>query len=249
MNQIDLSFIASKLESFEETIIYKLIDRAQYCRNQVAYKKGKSGFGKEESRSLMELRVYYQENMDSIFGRYCIPEERPFNTLLSPPKRQIELSQKDLYIDNFNKINLTSSILPKYLDLISAICPKGDDGHYGSSVEYDVYALQAISRRIHFGAMYVAESKFRASPSEYQKLIDHNDKDGLLKRLTRPEVESRIIERIAKKTSALQTCSNSNTRNIITPESIVDFYKNTVIPLTKEGEIIYLLNRKEELNT
>ncbi len=246
MNQIDLTFIASRLESFEETIISKLIDRAQYSINQVAYERGNSGFENENHRCLMDLRLFYQEEMDSLFGRFCVPEERPFNKNLTPAGRRVATGHTILCIDEFNRVNLTSKITPRYMELIRCICPDGDDGQYGSSTEHDVYSLQAISRRVHFGAMYVAECKYRSAPTTYQNLIAQNDRNGLLKQLTRPEVEEKIVERILEKTTALQTCSDSRTRNIIQPESMAKLFKDTIIPLTKEGEILYLLNRKQD---
>lgn len=43
---------------------------------------------------------------------------------------------------------------------VTGITEVGDDGNYGSSAMYDVFCLQALSRRIHFGK-FVAEAKFR----------------------------------------------------------------------------------------
>jgi chorismate mutase len=94
--------------------------------------------------------------MDARFGRYCVPEERPFCKDLPKPRRKVNLPEYDLVIDDFNKINLTESIKSRYIELVPLICQPGDDGQYGSSVENDVYALQAISRLIHYGALFVA---------------------------------------------------------------------------------------------
>lgn len=35
--------------------------------------------------------------------------------------------------------------------ILPAVCPSGDDGHYGSSANADIIALQAISKRVHYG--------------------------------------------------------------------------------------------------
>lgn len=242
--ELDLAVIAARLEGLEETIIHKLIDRAQFAHNPSVYKKGESGFtGNFGSYSLFELRLVAQERMDSEFGRFCVAEERPFTKDLPPPRRVVNLPETGLYLDNFEKINLTEKILSSYLKLVPLFCKDKSDGHFGSSVEHDVYALQAIARRIHFGAAYVAESKYRAAPDLYDELIDKNDVGSMLIHLTRPEVEEKIIHRVGLKARALQSNVNHLIRNVINPDLIVSYYKEWIIPLTKEGEIAYLLNR------
>ena len=39
--------------------------------------------------------------------------------------------------------------------------------------------------------------------------------------------------------------ANSAIRRVIDPDHIVDFYRSCIIPLTKKGEVLYLLNRKK----
>jgi len=243
MAQFDLHLIAAHLEGLEETIISKLIDRAQFYANLRVYKKGQSGFVNENRLSLFEIRLLYQERMDSQFGRFCVPEERPFDKKLPRPRRVAKLPSTGLKIAGYDKINVTRDILPDYLNLIPQICRKGVDGHFGSSVEHDVYAVQAISRRIHYGAMFVAECKFKTEPALYRKLITKRDIGTLTENLTRIEVEERIIGRIHEKVEKAQANVNTEVRVVIDPQVVVDFYRNTIIPLTKKGEIMYLLNR------
>jgi chorismate mutase len=54
MVQINLSTITDQLEGLEETIVFKLIDRAQYKMNSVVYEHGKSGFDGSGNKSLYE---------------------------------------------------------------------------------------------------------------------------------------------------------------------------------------------------
>jgi chorismate mutase len=239
---MELSNIASILESLEETIIFKLIDRAQFSSNSVIYESGKSEFPGEE-RSLFELRIFYQESMDAIFGRFMCPEERPFCKDLPVSKRDVTPQFPELDIDNFNKINLTEKIKNDYLSLIPEICINGDDNQYGSSVEHDIYALQAISRRIHFGSFFITECKFQDDPEGYIQLIKERNSEEILKKLTRPEIEEKILSRVREKVAYAQEKVNRNIRKIINPDIILNFYKKSIIPLTKEGEILYLYNR------
>ena len=240
---MDLQNIAAVLEGLEETIIHRIIDRAQFSINRVIYAPGKSGFDGAGERSLLEVRLEKQEEMDGEFGRFTVAEERPFSEHPPPPKRRIPREEGSLAIDDFNSVNLTGEILDAYTGMIPDICRGDDDGHYGSSVEHDVAALQAISRRIHFGAFYVAESKFSSKPAEYRRYIEKRDRDALVGLLTRREVELKILERVRAKVDAIQRRINSEVRRPVDPEVIMRFYEEKIIPLTKEGELCYLLKR------
>ncbi len=243
MDRFELTHIAAILEGLEETIIFKLIDRAQFAHNAVVYEPDQSGFEGADGASLLHLRLLRNETMDAEFGRFHVPEERPFMTGLPAPKRKIVLPINGLHVVDYDAVNMTPQILASYLDLIPKICLPGDDGHYGSSVEHDVAALQAVARRIHFGAFYVAESKHQSAPEKYERLARKGDRAGLLASLTRADVEEKILSRVADKVSRIQADINKEVRRIVPPEAIMSFYRESVIPLTKEGEIRYFLHR------
>ena len=244
MSAPNLAQIAADLESLEETIILRLIDRAQFRRNPTAYLSGCSGFEGEKELSLFALRLRCQEEMDARFGRFCAPEERPFNKGLPASRRRVSLPEHCLRIDDFDQVNLSQPILESYLPLVEKICRDGDDRQYGSSVEHDVYAIQAIARRIHYGSLHVAESKYRSDPHAYDAALASNDDAALVRMLTRPEVEGRILARVAEKTAALQISANLDLRHIIDPQVVADYYAAHVIPLTKQGEMRYLRHRR-----
>jgi chorismate mutase len=241
---ISLEIVAARLEGLEETIIARLLDRAQFARNPIAYEAGRSGFSGAGDLSLFELRLRAHEEMDVQFGRFCVPEERPFCAGLTKSRREVHLPDTGLNLKDFDLISQTATLKPAYLNFLDALCPTGDDGQYGSSVEHDVHCLQAISRRIHYGALYVAESKYLASPALYQDLVKNGQKDKVIASLTRAEVEEAILKRVKTKVDQLQAAANPKIRTIIHPEIVVDFYKSTIIPLTKEGEWLYLRHRQ-----
>ncbi|MDR2592699.1 MAG: hypothetical protein LBC59_07830 [Chitinispirillales bacterium] len=245
MPELNLNDIAARLESLEETIIHRLIDRAQWRLNDNAYLQGASGFPGAEQRSLFELRLHSQEEMDAKFGRFCVPEERPFNRDLPKPLRAVSLPDTGVNLKDYDTVNLTEPLLNSYMLILPKICLAGDDGQYGSSVEHDVYAIQAIARRVHYGAIYVAESKFRQDPEGYKKLVETRNRDGLMERLTRKDVEKKIIERVKTKVKNLQAKVNKSIRNTVRYEPIIVYYRDLLIPLTKHGEIVYLFNRVE----
>ncbi len=240
---LDLKLIAARLEGLEETIIAKLIDRAQFRFNESIYLPGSSCFDGETSTSLFHLRLRSQEEMDSRFGRFNVPEERPFCKDLPDCCRKVDIPDAGLHIDDYNKINLSEDILSAYMALLPRLCRPGDDHQHGSSVEHDVYALQAVARRIHYGSLYVAESKFIADPEGYTKLLKAGDIEAVGSKLTRPEVEEKIISRVRSKVEALQQTANPDIRIVIDPDVVVDFYRQHLIPLTKKGEIAYLVQR------
>lgn len=250
MVTLDLSLIAAHLEGLEETIIHRLIDRAQFAANPVAYEKGRSGFAGGGPQSLFDMRLRHQEEMDAVFGRYSVPEERPFHRDLPGASREVTLPESPLQIDDLDAVNLTPQIVAGYQSFLPRLCGLGcdhyqvdDDGQYGSSVEHDVLAIQAIARRVHFGALYVAESKYAADPAGFDRLIDAGDRDGVIAGITRPEVEERILRRVAEKVDYVQATINTTVRRTIDSALVLGLYRDLVIPLTKEGELRYLFNR------
>ena len=243
MTDVRLDHVAAQLEGLEETIIHRLVDRAQFSQNLQVYEAGKSGFSGEPARSLFSLRLFSQESMDAEFGRFQVPEERPFSTGLPAARRVVNLPPSLLVLPDFEAVNLTQEILAAYLPFIRRFCAEGTDRQFGSSVEHDIYALQAISRRIHFGAMYVAEVKYRAETAAYRPLIQAGDRDGLIALLTRPEVEANIVRRVGDKVRYIQAGVNRAVRVLIDNEAVLELYRDTIIPLTKEGEVRYLLAR------
>ncbi|MFP4375974.1 MAG: chorismate mutase [Spirochaetales bacterium] len=252
MNLVDLPLIAARLEGLEETIIHRLIDRAQFAANAPAYNAGESGFPDAGAMSLFDLRLRYQEEMDSPFGRYHVPEERPFHRDLPQAQRHVQLPPSPLHIADLESINLTREIALAYLGFLPELCDVEnrdieDDGHYGSSVEHDVLAIQALARRIHFGALYVAESKYRSAPDTFRRMIDEEDRAGILKGITRPEIEERILKRVAEKVDYIQATANREVRKVVRPRAVLSLYRSVVIPLTKEGEVRYLYQRPAAL--
>ena len=241
---MNLKDIVATLEGLEETIVFKLIDRAQFAQNLSVYEQGKSGFEGAGQASLLDIRLLRHEEMDAEFGRFRAPEERPFNKSLPNPRRAVSLPKSSLEVDDYDVVNVTGEILGAYASLIPGICLPGDDGQYGSSVEHDVFALQAVARRVHFGALYVAESKYRADPETYRGYIRSKDSKGLERLLTRPQVEEEILRRVEKKVVHVQCNINPAVRRHIRPEVVQELYRGHIIPLTKKGEVSYLLNRR-----
>lgn len=241
--KLQLDVIAARLAGLEETLVYKLLDRTQFAGNAGAYAPGQSGFTPPEVASLFDLRLRFQEALDTQFGRYRIPEERPFHRDLPAPRRLPPQTETGLVISDLEVVNVSDSIRTAYLGLLPSLCGTGDDGQWGSSVEHDVICLQALGRRIHFGALYVGESKYRESPERFAALVRARDDDGLLAAITRAEVEERVLARVRAKVEAIQSVSDPVLRRLANPDVVAQFFRTAIIPLTKQGEIAYLYQR------
>lgn len=241
-----LETIAAHLAGLEETLIYKLLDRAQFAGNPGAYRPGQSRFRPNEVASLFELRLQHQEKLDTLFGRYLIPEERPFCVGLPPSRRVPPQAASGLVIRDLETVNVTGPIRGDYLALLPRLCGDEDDGQWGSAVEHDVICLQALARRIHYGALYVGESKYREAPEKFDALVAAGDDPGILAAITRAEVEEKVLSRVKAKVQAVQSVSDPTLRRLVDPQLLVEFFRATIIPLTKEGEVRYLYQRYTE---
>jgi len=141
------------------------------------------------------------EVLHRMVRRYESPEEHAFFPDRLPPRDNAltNLVYPDLLsskpsVNNIN-LNFNKILLEKYINVIvPATCTPGDDEQYGSTVTEDIAILQTLSKRIHYGK-FVAESKYRSDPEQYQKLVDAGDADGVMALLTNSEVEARLLTR------------------------------------------------------
>lgn len=78
--------------------------------------------------------------------------------------------------------------------IVGRLCNAGDDEQHGSSVLCDIVAMQALSRRIHYGK-FVAESKFLSDPEKYTELVRDGKACEIVDLLTNVEVERRVLRR------------------------------------------------------
>lgn len=239
-DELKLENIRSTLIRLEETIIFYIIERAQFKTNEAVYQKGNvniPGF----NESFMMYLLHETERIHSTVRRYQAPDEIPFTKDL--PEPIISDYDYDWPIKR-NSVNVNDSILQVYVDeIIPLISEKGDDKNYGSTAVTDVAVLQAISRRIHYGK-FVAEAKYLANEAGYRPLIEKKDKEGIMELLTNRQVELNLLERVYIKASTYghdPVCNISGAK--IDPEVIKTLYSKWIMPLTKEVEYLYFLER------
>jgi len=194
--QLSLNRIRNVLVRLEETIIFGLIERAQFLRNLIIYEP--DGVGEElGGESLVGFMLRECEQSHAKVRRYTSPDEHPFYNNLPDP------ILPGLPVDNplaENAININARIRDVYeKEIIPFVCRPGDDRQYGSSAVNDVMNLQALSKRIHYGK-FVAESKYLTGKDILDPLIDSGDTAGILSAITDEQVEQSVLDRVYRKT-------------------------------------------------
>ncbi|KAL5150008.1 Chorismate mutase 1, chloroplastic [Glycine soja] len=248
-DNLTLDHIRRSLVRQEDSIIFSLIERAQYCYNEDTYDPdafSMDGF----HGSLVEYMVGETERLHAKVGRYKSPDEHPFFPDGLPEPVLPPLQYPQVLHPIADSININEKVWSLYFRvLIPQIVKQGDDGNSGSSAVCDVLCLQALSKRIHYGK-YVAEAKYQASPDSYKDAIIAQDKDKLMELLTYPEVEEAIKRRVDMKTKTygqelVVTTKEHRTEPVykINPSLVADLYSDWIMPLTKEVQVSYLLRR------
>jgi chorismate mutase len=238
--ELELESIRSNLIRQEETIIFSLIERSQFGRNMIIYRAGGIDLPGSDV-SFMTHLLRETEMIHARVRRYTAPDEHPFTGDIPDP--YITPMAYDWPIKKTG-VNINSQILDAYIEkIIPMICAKEDDGNYGSSAVSDITVLQALSKRIHYGK-FVAESKFLKDTEAYERLISAADRDGIIAKLTDETVEIKLLGRVRLKASTYgQEPDAVNPVYKIRPEVIQSIYEEIIIPLTKEVEYLYLMER------
>ena len=199
----------------------------------------------------MDWVLREQEVLQSRIRRYESPDEYPFFPDALQPTILRPLNYPAIL--HANDVNVNSAIRRFYVDhFLPAACAdfgRQDRGesqeNYGSAATCDVACLQALSRRIHFGK-FVAESKFRADRDLYTRLVKAGDREGIAREITNEAVEKKVLERLALKARTYGTdpsVAAGEGHGKINVDAVVAMYENYVIPLTKEVEVEYLMQR------
>jgi chorismate mutase len=254
---LSLENIRQALIRQEDTIIFALIERAQFARNMPVYQPDAipvPGYAQNGQRySLLEYLLRETEQMHGKIRRYTSPDEHPFYPSDLPPLVLPPLQYAEVLAPGAKAINLNDRIVQVYLDkIMPGITQTSDDNNYGSTAMHDVLCLPALSKRIHYGK-FVAESKFRSNRAEYTTLIQQRDKDAIMALLTDRAVEKKVTDRVRRKAatygqddlnSQQQHDGNGSTRHYkVQPDTVAELYDQFVMPLTKQVQVMYLLSR------
>ncbi|KAG8384657.1 hypothetical protein BUALT_Bualt04G0140800 [Buddleja alternifolia] len=244
-----LDGIRNSLIRQEDSIIYNLVERAQFLYNEKTYDPNAfsvDGF----HGSLVEYMLQETEKLHAKVGRYKSPDEHPFFPDDLPEPLLPPLEYPQVLHPVADSININAQVWDMYFkNLLPRLVKDGDDGNHGSAASCDTISLQTLSKRIHYGK-FVAEAKFRASPDVYKAAIKAQDKAQLMDLLIYPAVEEAVKNRVEMKTRTYgqEVTVNGGGDNIdpvykINPSLIADLYGDWIMPLTKQVQVEYLLRR------
>lgn len=274
---LSLEHIRSILVRLEDTIIFGLIERAQYAHNAKMYVSGAIPELKEKGieGSWLEWFLKEIETFHAKARRYTSLDEYPFTAGLPDPVLPPLAFPKILYP---NDVNVNPSILSFYTrSIVPRITQRAtialsalkrsngivgedeceDDSNYGSAATIDVEILQAISKRVHYGK-FVAESKFRDDPALFIPHIRSRNREGIEALIMRRDVMAKLLTRLRKKAATYAqdfgpdgdaiANSLSNGNAKVDVDGVVELYENYIIPLTIEVEVEYLIQRLNGLS-
>ncbi|GBG82973.1 hypothetical protein CBR_g36499 [Chara braunii] len=248
---LTLDGIRNTLIRLEDSIIFHLIERAQYKWNLPTYDARMISVP-PHNLSLLAFLLRETERLHSNVRRYTSPDEHPFfpdaiERPLLPP-----LLYPKVLCAGSGVVNVNPAIWKMYIEwLVPQLTEEGDDKNYGSAATCDVLCLQALSRRIHYGK-FVAEAKCREAMEEYDRLIYNKDREGIIKKLTVEAVEDAVVRRVELKArtfgqdileSGVAAACDSEEPRKIDPKIVARLYQDGIMPLTKEVEVEYLLRR------
>ncbi|CAG8695718.1 3352_t:CDS:2 [Dentiscutata erythropus] len=277
---ISLEKLRQTLIRLEDTIIFALIERAQFSYNKPVYEPGFYKYKDCEDFEGSFLEYFLRESekfQTAKVRRYQSPDEYPFTTgpLPDPIIPPLDYPQ----ILKPNNINVNAKIMEFYVEqIVPSLCAMEDDQNYGSAATRDVMCLQALSQRIHYGSIifqlfiiscnkisslkkkkkgkYVAEAKFRDPELQpkYIEYIKSRDSKAIEELLTNKKVEEALLKRLKRKALIYgQDITEAGDFKLdaehaskylkINVDLVVELYEKWVIPLTKEVEVSYLLER------
>lgn len=244
---LSLAHIRYQLIRLEDTVLFHMIERAQFPLNSTIYKPGAIPLP-DSNLSFSDWVLREQERLQSRIRRYQAPDEYPFfpdamEDLILPP-----ISYPKVLWEN--DVNLNTELKARYQEqILPTVCPVRTEKseaqeNYGSAATADVNCLQSLSRRIHFGK-FVAESKFQQNPEKFVKLIKAKDTRGIDEAITDAKVEKEVLARLRTKAEMYGGNPNldASAPKKIAVDAVVAMVKDHVIPLTKIVEVDYLMQR------
>ncbi|KAG6654202.1 chorismate mutase 3, chloroplastic [Carya illinoinensis] len=246
---LTLDCIRHSLIRQEDSIIFSLLERAQYCYNADTYNH--DAFSMNGFRgSLVEYMVRESEKLQAQVGRYQSPIEHPFFPEDLPEPILPPLQYPQVLHPCAESININNKVWNVYFrDLLPRLVKAGDDGNYGSAAVCDSLCLQALSKRIHYGK-FVAEAKFIQSPALYEAAIRVQDRAQLIELLTYETVEEAVKKRVEMKAKIFgQDVKINQEEDVadpvykIKPSLVADLFGDWIMPLTKQVQVEYLLRR------
>ncbi|XP_073018903.1 chorismate mutase 1, chloroplastic-like isoform X3 [Primulina eburnea] len=212
-----LEGIRNSLIQQEDSIIFSLVERAQFCYNAETYDSNSSLDGFQGS--LVEYIVRETEKLHAKVGRYKSPDEHPFFPDDLPEPILPPLEYPKVLQPAAEAININVQIWEMYFrSLLPRLVKEGDDGNYGSAATCDIICLQ--------------------DRAQLMDLLTHPAVEEAVKR--RVEQKTR---RFGQELTVDGGEDATNPVYKINPCLVAELYDNWIMPLTKQVQVEYLLRR------
>ncbi|KAA8530404.1 hypothetical protein F0562_005113 [Nyssa sinensis] len=128
----------------EDSIIFSLLERAQYCYNGETYDPN-AFFVDGFHGSLVDYMVKETEKLHAQVGRYKSPDEHPFFPDDLPEPLLPPLQYPQVLHPIADSININNKVWDMYFrDLLPRLVKDGDDGNCGSTAVCDTICLQVF---------------------------------------------------------------------------------------------------------
>ncbi|GFP90387.1 chorismate mutase 1 chloroplastic [Phtheirospermum japonicum] len=214
-----LEGIRNSLIRQEDSIIFGLVERSQFCYNAETYDPdafSMDGF----HGSLVEYMVKETEKLHAKVGRYKSPDEHPFFPADSPEPLLPPLEYPSVLHAAANWININVQVWDVYFkNLLPRLVKNGNDGNYGSSATCDTMCLQDGSRLMDLLTYpEVEEAVTKRVEMKTRMYGQEVMMDG---------VEGKKPDPVYK----------------VNPSLVAELYGDWIMPLTKQVQVEYLLRR------
>ena len=231
---MNLEIIRNKLIACEIEIIYNIVDRSKYYISRKVYKKD----------NIFLNLLAQTELIHSIVNRYEHPEEYPFTTTTRINKvNHYKYPLSELFPINkaLVDINHNKTILQKYEIILDNINNIGNlEVNDSLCIISDINLLQIISKRCHLGKA-IAECKYMSDMDKYNKC----NVCEIYNNLTDITTEEKVLERVRYKTKKyLSECYQPNNKIDVLLASVINIFKQVIIPVTKDIQVEYLTLRR-----
>ncbi|KAJ4884256.1 hypothetical protein Rs2_34349 [Raphanus sativus] len=228
---LTLDSISHSLIRQEDSIIFNLLERAQYRYNADTYEE--DAFAMEGFQgSLVEFIVRETEQLHAKVDKYKSPDEHPFFPQCLPDAEPIlpPIQYPQVLHQCAHSISINKKVWNMYF---KHILPR-----------------LILPKRIHYGK-FVAEAMFREDPATYETAIREQDRTQLLRLVTYETVEEVIKKRLEIKARIFGQYIRINDPETgaadpsykINPSLVGKMYGEGIMPLTKEVQVEYLLRR------
>ncbi|EXB38040.1 Chorismate mutase [Morus notabilis] len=217
-DNLTLDAIRYSLIRQEDSIIYNLLERAQYCYNADTYDP--NAFSMDGFHgSLVEYMVKETEKLHAQVGRYKSPDEHPFFPVGLPEPLLPPMQYPQVLHPVADSININNKVWNMYFkDLIPRLVKEGDDGNYGSTAVCDTMCLQDKDKLM---ALLTYPSVEEAIKNRVEMKAKTYGQEMPV------NIEEDVADPVYK----------------IKPSLVAVLYGDWIMPLTKEVQVQYLLRR------